>query len=129
MHVLRDISNSSAPETSFLGGGRRAVQDKRQSAENRLGTQDHTLGLFFRRSPQAVERGEGGVGVIANGRVQWIVGVVPIDGIEGTIRHESLSGIQRIVRHILTGLVEDVVVASALLIEDLLSKGESDDKE
>ena len=129
MHVLRDISNSSAPETSFLGGGRRTVQDKRQSAENRLGTQGHTLGLFFRRSPQAVERGEGGVGVIANGRVLWIVGVVPIDGIEGTIRHESLSGIQRIVRHILTGLVEDVVVASALLIEDLLSKGESDDKE
>ena len=70
--------------------------------------------------PRAVERGEGGGGIVAIGRVQGIVGVVPVGGIEGIIRREGLRGILRIVRRILTGWIEDIVVALVFLIEVLL---------
>ena len=59
-------------------------------------------------SPQAGKRGEVGAGGIAIGKAQ---------GIEGIIRREGLRGIQRSVRRILTGWIEDVVVALIFLGE------------
>ena len=80
-------------------------------------------------SPRAVERGEGGVGIVAIGRIQGIIGMVLVGGIEGIIRRKGLRRIQRIVRRIFTGRIEDIVVALVLLREALLSKGGSDNKE
>jgi hypothetical protein len=88
------------------------------------------LGFFFRLSPRAVERGEGGVGVITIGGVQRIVWIVPIDGIErivgcvairridgiagikavdrvaGILLREGLRGIQRSVGSVMIGRIE-----------------------
>ncbi len=56
-------------------------------------------------SPRAVERGEGGFGIVA------------------------IGGIQRIVRRILTGWIEDIIVALVLFEEVLLGKRGSDIEE
>lgn len=63
-----------------------------------------TLGLYFRLLPRAVEWSDGAVGIVAVGEIQ------------------------RIVRGIRTGRIEDIVVALVLLREVLLSKGGSDNK-
>lgn len=85
-----------------------------------------TLGCFFRRSARAVERGEGGVGIVAVGGIEGIVervvirridgvaGIKPVSRVEGIIRCEGLRRIQRIARRILTGRIEDIVVALIL---------------
>ena len=136
-------------------------QSKARAAEDRLGTQDYelrtsvehsglsTLGFFFRVSPRAVERGEGGAGIVAIGWIQriiwmvlvgeiegivgsiairWIDGVAVIKavgGVEGIFRRIGLRRIQRIVRRIPAGRIEDVVVALVLLREVLLGTGGS----
>jgi len=68
-----------------------------------------TLGFFFRRSPRAVERGEGGGGIVAIGGIQRIVGMVLVDGIEG------------IVGRVATGRIEDIGIAIVPLRKAWLS--------
>lgn len=71
----------------------------------------------------------GGVGVIAIGEVQGIVRMLLVGGIEGIVRREGLRGIQRIVRGILTGWVEDIVVALVLFGEAGVGQRESEGEE
>ena len=68
---------------------------------------------------------EGIVGSIA---IRWIDGVAVIKavgGVEGIFRRIGLRRIQRIVRRIPAGRIEDVVVALVLLREVLLGTGGS----
>ena len=55
--------------------------------------------------------------------------MVLVGGIEGVVGRKGLRGIQRIVRYLFTGRIEDIVVALVLLGETLLGKGGSDYKE
>ncbi|MEK7762709.1 MAG: hypothetical protein AAB433_14110 [Nitrospirota bacterium] len=63
---------------------------------------------------------EGIVGRVAIRRIDGVAGIKAVGRVEGIIRREGLRGIQRIVRRILTGRIEDIVVALALLGEALL---------
>jgi len=72
---------------------------------------------------------EGIVGRVAIRRIDGVAGIKAVGRVEGIIRREGLRGILRIVRRILTGRNEDIVVTLVFLREFLLSKGGSDNEE